>query len=111
MAELPSDIRERLANIEDPKLRDAVERAATAGLNPDRLRDAEEHARFAEERARAERQDYLTKISDAALAGDFGADCKMAATRALAGGRTWETLERVSRIVVEAKRRNAAVRK
>ena len=111
MVELPRDGLERLKNIADPALRDAVERAAIAGHEPRQLSAAEEHARLDEERKRAERQDYRTKAADAALSGEFGADCKVAATRALAGGRTWESLERVGRIVVEAKRQNAAVRK
>ena len=107
MSDLPKAVQESIERITDPGLREAVERAAIAGHNPDRLREAELHQRHAQGRERMQRQDYLLRIADAALSGQFGADAKSAAALALKDGRSWEALERVGRIVDEAKRRGA----
>lgn len=108
MADLPPDMQAALAKIPpgDP-LREAIERAALAGLSPEALAEAERQKQLREEQERRERVTQLSRLADAALGGAYGKAAAAAVSATLAGGKSPEALERVARIVSEAKEQRA----
>jgi hypothetical protein len=106
MADIPPELQDALMQVEDPKLREAIQRAAEAAHEPEALRLAEQEAKQRRETEIRERVGQLSRVADAALDGAYGRAVATEVSAALVGGKTLENLEAVAKIVAEAKRAN-----